>query len=142
MARNEYHELVEQARLAARGAYAPYSRFPVGAAVLGGSGRVYTGCNVENASYGLSVCAERVAVWKAISEGETGIMALALYGPTSEPLVPCGACLQVMSEFNPDMDLVMTGRGDRLSLATLKDLLKSPFVFEEGKGLMEGKAED
>jgi cytidine deaminase len=90
-------DLVEQARLARERAYAPYSGFAVGAALLGRSGRVFTGCNVENASYPLSICAERVAVGKAVSEGECEFEAIAVV--TATAAAPCGGCRQVLREF-------------------------------------------
>ena len=83
--------LEKNARAAAARAYAPYSEFPVGAAVLGGSGRIYAGCNVENASYGLCNCAERTAVFSAVAAGETSVRAVAVYTPTPLPTAPCGA---------------------------------------------------
>ena len=90
------------ARSASARAYAPYSRFPVGAAVLGGSGKVYAGCNVENASYGLCNCAERTAIFSAVAAGERSIRAVTVYTPTPLPTAPCGACRQVIHEFGPD----------------------------------------
>ncbi|MDR0403143.1 MAG: cytidine deaminase [Treponema sp.] len=93
-------ELFRAARRAAGAAYAPYSRFRVGAALLGESGTVYTGCNVENRSYGLTICAERTAAVKGLSEGERRFSAAAIFAPDSvEPVGPCGACRQVLSEF-------------------------------------------
>ena len=89
--------LIEAAMKARDNAYAPYSRYHVGAAALAGSGRIYTGCNVENTSYGLTVCAERVAILKAVSEGEREIAALAV--ATESGATPCGACRQVLYEF-------------------------------------------
>jgi cytidine deaminase len=94
--------LEKAARSVAARAYAPYSHFPVGAAVLGGSGRVYPGCNVENASYGLCNCAERTAIFSAVAAGEKTIRAVAVYTPTPLPTAPCGACRQVINEFGPD----------------------------------------
>jgi cytidine deaminase len=94
--------LEKSARVASSRAYAPYSHFPVGAAVLGGTGRIYAGCNVENASYGLSNCAERTAIFSAIAAGEKTIRAVAVYTPTPLPTAPCGACRQVIHEFGPD----------------------------------------
>jgi len=91
--------LLRQARLAARNAYVPYSNFPVGAAVLTSSGAVYTGGNIENASYGLTVCAERTAVFAAVNAGEHEIMAVAVAAPRGTLTTPCGACRQVLNEF-------------------------------------------
>jgi len=93
--------LEKAARAAAKSAYAPYSRFRVGAAVLGGSGRIYSGCNVENASFGLCNCAERTAVFTAVAAGERRVRAVAVYTPTAKATAPCGACRQVISEFGP-----------------------------------------
>jgi cytidine deaminase len=94
--------LEKSARAVAAKAYAPYSRFPVGAAVIGGSGKIYPGCNVENASFGLCNCAERTAIFSAVAAGEKSIRAVAVYTPTPLPTAPCGACRQVIHEFGPD----------------------------------------
>jgi cytidine deaminase len=115
------------ARRAAARAYAPYSGFPVGAAVLGRSGRVHAGCNVENASYGLSICAERSAVFRAIGAGETGIEALVIYTPTPLPTAPCGACRQVLSEFGARLRVLCLCDGPQLVDTTLDALLPSRF---------------
>ncbi len=99
--------LLDRARQARAHAYAPYSRFPVGAALLADDGRVFTGCNVENASYGLANCAERVAVGKAVSEGARAFTAIAVIGPEDvQPCAPCGACRQVLYEFGPDLPVI------------------------------------
>jgi cytidine deaminase len=92
----------KSARTAGARAYAPYSSFPVGAAVIGGSGKIYSGCNVENASFGLCNCAERTAIFTAIAAGERSVKAVAVYTPTPLPTAPCGACRQVINEFGPD----------------------------------------
>ena len=94
-------ELLNAARAASKAAYCPYSRFHVGAAVWAG-GRLFTGANVENASYGLTICAERNAIFRAVADGAKAIVALALYTPTPKPVTPCGACLQVIAEFGRD----------------------------------------
>jgi len=124
-------ELVAAAREASRGAYVPYSHYPVGAAVLTASGRVYTGCNVENASFGLTVCAERVAVWTAVAAGEREIVAVAV--ATTNGATPCGACRQVLAEFVPhrgrgsrDM-VVIVADGQSHRVLSLADLLPQAF---------------
>ena len=95
-------ELFAAAKAAQARAYAPYSKFPVGAAVLCASGKVYTGCNVENASYGLCNCAERTAIFSAAAAGEREVKAVAIFTPTARATAPCGACRQVINEFGPD----------------------------------------
>lgn len=99
-------KLETAARKAAAKAYAPYSKFRVGAAVLTGSGKIFTGCNVENASYGLTNCAERIAVFTAVSHGERRVSACVVYTPTPEPMMPCGACRQVIHEFGPHANVL------------------------------------
>jgi cytidine deaminase len=94
--------LEKAAKAAAAKAYAPYSEFRVGSAVLGRTGKVYSGCNVENASYGLCNCAERTAIFTAVAAGETSVRAVAVYTPTPLPTAPCGACRQVIHEFGPE----------------------------------------
>jgi cytidine deaminase len=119
--------LEKAARSAAGRAYAPYSRFHVGAAVLGGTGRLYSGCNVENASYGLCNCAERAAVFAAIAAGERSVAAVAVYTPTLRPKAPCGACRQVIHEFGRDAVVIGVCDGrDRLE-TTLAALLPAGF---------------
>src|SRR5574344_379580 len=95
----EYNDLLEKAKEISKKAYAPYSKFPVGACVLCSSGKLYLGCNVENASYGLSICAERNAIFHAIACGETEIDAVAIYSTKMKKCFPCGACRQVIFEF-------------------------------------------
>ena len=99
--------LIDAATEASRNSYSPYSSFPVGAAVLTESGRIYSGTNIENASYGASVCAERVAIFKAVSEGDMNITALAVYTNAANLAFPCGLCLQVMSEFCGDIPVIL-----------------------------------
>ena len=123
----EPEKLVEIALRARERAYAKYSGFRVGAALLTKSGRVFTGVNVENASYGLTVCAERVAVFKAISEGEREFVAIAIASDSSEKTVPCGACRQVLYEFSEDMDVIMANRNGDYETVKLKDLLPKGF---------------
>ncbi|MFY9486218.1 MAG: cytidine deaminase [Bacillota bacterium] len=121
--------LVKAARSAALNAYAPYSRFRVGAALLTVDGKVYTGCNVENASYPATVCAERVAICKAVSEGETRFEAIAIACDSRRPCSPCGICRQVMAEFAPDMRVIMVGE-DSVIEQRVTDLL--PYGFGPG----------
>lgn len=119
--------LARAAKLAARRAHAPYSKFRVGAAVRAGSGKIYAGCNVENASYGLTSCAERNAIFAAVAAGETGIDAVVLYTPTPTVTTPCGACRQVIREFGTDVAIVAVCDGrDRLA-TTLAELLPRSF---------------
>jgi len=122
-------ELVDAAVKAREQAYAPYSNFKVGAAVRGQSGRIYTGCNIENSSYSLTNCAERTAIFKAISEGETKLVALAAVADTAEPVSPCGACRQVMAEFNIDHIVLANIKGRQLTVS-IAELL--PFSFTQG----------
>ncbi|WP_425391415.1 cytidine deaminase [Ekhidna sp.] len=120
--------LKEKAREAASRAYAPYSNFKVGCALLTKSGNVYTGCNVENASYGLTVCAERNAIANAINaEGAIEIAKIVVYTPTSEPTPPCGACRQVIHEFG-DPEVMSYCEEDQSNKHKLNDLL--PYAFK------------
>jgi cytidine deaminase len=124
-------ELKRSARQAATQAYAPYSGFRVGAAVLCGEG-VYIGVNVENASYGLSVCAERSAIFNAVAHGARRVDAICVYTPTSAPATPCGACLQVIVEFGPDALILCCTDGDATERRyALADLLAAPFKLKQ-----------
>ena len=122
--------LIRSAESVHKKAYAPYSGFKVGAAVLTESDAVYTGCNVENGSYGLSVCAERNAIAAAIADGHRQIRAVAIYTPTNDATVPCGACRQVLSEFNPDMNLLLVNKNLQVKHMHLTDLMPKPFEFK------------
>lgn len=123
-------KLVAAARNARARAVAPYSNFSVGAAVMCADGRIFAGCNIENASLGLTVCAERVALFAAVAAGCRQIDAIAIAGPGEEPLSPCGACRQVMLELAPDADVVMAGdEGHRTR--TVRDLLPDAFGSPE-----------
>jgi cytidine deaminase len=116
-----------QAEIARTRAYAPYSRFPVGAALLTASGRVYLGCNVENASFGLTLCAERNAVFKAVSDGEREFVAIAITAGERKPSSPCGACRQVLHEFAPDLSVCWRDGKGTLQERPLRDLLAMAF---------------
>ncbi|MCK4376666.1 MAG: cytidine deaminase [Actinomycetia bacterium] len=163
-------KLIEIAKKARENAYAPYSNFKVGAALLTKTGNVYKGCNVENASYGLTVCAERVAISNAISSGEKEFMKIAIAGGFNEEyiekvgeeveknideedmyktkknekekikeiakrdiqeiedvLIPCGACMQVMSEFNPNLELILSDSKGKIIIKNLKEVFPKPF---------------
>jgi len=119
--------LEKAARRAAKSSYSPYSKFPVGAAVLSWSGRTFTGCNVENASYGLCNCAERTAIFSAIAAGERGITAVVVYTPTVTPSSPCGACRQVINEFGPTAAVVSVCDSKERIETNLDKLLPSAF---------------
>lgn len=127
-----HDELVAKAREAQLRAYAPYSGFPVGAALLAADGRVFTGVNVENASYGLSVCAERNAVAGAVLEGARDFVALAVVTNSDEPTMPCGVCRQVLWEFAHDLKVVVEGRAGRRVETTIAELLPMPFTTIDG----------
>jgi cytidine deaminase len=119
--------LVEAARAARLHAHAPFSRFQVGAALLTKEGRVFTGCNVENATYGLTVCAERVAVWKAVSEGYRAFTRIAVVADTGEPTPPCGACRQILWELGGDLEVILANLEAPKALFRMRDLLPHPF---------------
>jgi cytidine deaminase len=121
-------ELIARAALAQAYAYAPYSNYPVGAALLANSGRVYLGANVENAVYSLTMCAERVAVFQAVSEGEKGFAALAVI--TANGGSPCGACRQVLREFAPDLVVHIADGDGNSRQTTIAELLPDSFGAE------------
>ena len=122
------HALVEAARAAREHAYAPYSKFRVGAAALTDAGTVHVGCNVENASYGATICAERAAVFRMVSSGETRLVAVAIYVDEDEPAMPCGMCRQVIAEFGSDVRIVTAGRTE-VKESTIAALLPDAFVL-------------
>ena len=121
--------LSSAARDGAARAYCPYSRFPVGAAVLTDQGLIFSGCNVENASYGLTICAERNAIFQAVSQSPSPlvIVAVIVYTPTAAPTAPCGACRQVINEFGPDADIVSICDGDGQISSRVDRLLPAAF---------------
>jgi cytidine deaminase len=118
--------LIKAARNALPKAYAPHSDFSVGAALRTRSGKVFAGCNVENISFGLTMCAERVCVGSAIAAGERELEAIAIVAASREPIVPCGACRQVLAEFNPSLTIYSATSGDAVSEFHLGDLLPRP----------------
>ncbi|MBQ7497112.1 MAG: cytidine deaminase [Selenomonas sp.] len=121
-------ELIEVAKKYREFSYSPYSKFKVGAAVLTKSGKVFGGCNIENSSYPVTNCAERTAIFKAVSEGEREIEAIALIADTEGPCSPCGACRQVMGEFKINRIIMANLKGDK-KVVTLEEVL--PFAFSE-----------
>lgn len=124
----DYDFLMERAKEVSNNAYMPYSGFPVGACVLGASGQIYTGCNVENASYGLSICAERSAITTAISNGEKSILAIAVYAQKMQNCLPCGTCRQVIFEFQGEQEVdVISQTEDGYKVYKLNHLLPEAF---------------
>ncbi len=126
--KERFAELVAAARAMRARSHAPYSRFTVGAALLGQSGRIHTGANVENASFGLSICAERAAVCRAVAEGERRWLALAVAGSDPRPTPPCGACRQVLQEFAPELVVLLAGTEGEVEEWRLADLLPRAFT--------------
>ena len=124
---SEYDPLVAAAKAARENAHAPYSNFRVGAALRAISGRVFGGCNVENSTYGLTVCAERVAIFKAISEGERGFNAIAVVTDAETLTPPCGACRQLIWEFCGDVPVILENLKGRREVHRMKDLFPKPF---------------
>lgn len=120
-------ELVRRAKRARANAYSPYSRVKIGTAVLTEDGKIYTGCNIENSSFGLSNCAERTAIFKAVSEGHKKLRAIAVVGETREYTKPCGACRQVMVQFNPRLRIIRAGLDGYRSETTAEELLPEAF---------------
>lgn len=130
----ELEALVAAARAARENAYAPYSNFRVGAAVMGASGRIYVGCNVENATYGATVCAERAAICSMVASGETRLMAVAVFTDASPPASPCGICRQVLVEFAEDAPVVVASL-EVQSVLSLAALLPERFALSSGENL-------
>ena len=124
-------ELIDKAIKAMKNAYAPYSKFRVGAALLTRSGKIYTGCNVENVSYGASVCAERVAIFKAVSDGERNFEMLVVATETEEPTPLCGICRQVVCEFSNDLPILLVSEKGKIVETNIKELL--PLAFTKDK---------
>lgn len=124
---NTLQNLIVKAKDASKRAYCPYSKFRVGAAVLANTGDIFSGCNVENASYGLTMCAERNAIFQMVAKTQRQIQAIVIYTPTEDPAAPCGACRQVINEFGPDARVVSVCDGPERIETTLNELL--PQVF-------------
>lgn len=131
----DFRFLMEQAQTAREKSYSPYSRFRVGAALLTKSGKIYLGCNIENAAYSATVCAERTAIFKAVSEGERDFEALAIVGgkegETAEFCAPCGVCRQVIAEFCPKDFKIILGNENKFEVYTLDRLLPLTFTKQD-----------
>ncbi|MBU3161522.1 cytidine deaminase [Clostridium frigoris] len=128
----EYQDLVSKAIDARKNSYSPYSKFKVGAAVLTYDGKIYSGCNIENASYGATNCAERTAIYKAVSEGYTTIKAIAIVGVENDYTYPCGICRQVIAEFASVDTKIILGKGETEYLVkTLDEILPGAFTKKD-----------
>ena len=127
----KYEALINEARVAQKSSYAPYSSFNVGAAVLTGDGQIYKGCNIENSSYGATICAERVAIGNAICDGKRELLAIAIVGgegfSSDKMAIPCGTCLQVMSELCDDNFEIVLCEGEKIKTFKLSELLPHRF---------------
>lgn len=138
--KNEVDKLLEAAIETRKRAYAPYSNFTVGAALLSEQGNIYSGCNVENASYGLTVCAERTAIFKMVAAGERRIAAVLVIGDSEEFLAPCGACRQVIAEFAADdTPVYICNRHGRYKKSTVKELIPHYFSLRDEKNFQSKK---
>ena len=126
-------QLLDLARRAREAAYAPYSNFTVGAAVLTAAGEIFTGANIENASLGATICAERLAIFTAVAAGRRALTALAVIADTPDPVAPCGLCRQVLAEFSPDCVIIVANLAGRWQLLTLKELLPLAFRLPLGE---------
>lgn len=122
-----HKRLVTIARNARKNSYSPYSKFRVGAALLAKDGKVFTGCNIENSSFGLTICAERTAIFKAVSEGYSRFKAIAIATDQSEFIAPCGACRQVIADLAGDIDFIMSNKRGGLMVMKISELLPFPF---------------
>lgn len=120
-------KLMNEAKNVLHNAYSPYSGIKVGAALLTSSGKIYTGVNVENASFGATICAERVALSKAVTDGESNFKAIAIASNT-EGIVPCGICRQVLAEFNKDIKLILQAKNGEITVKKLCEVYKDPFL--------------
>lgn len=134
LTKEEIEILIDAARQAREKAYAPYSNFAVGAALLDVDGKIYTGCNVENVSYGLSNCAERTAIFKSVSEGKNKFKAIAIYADIENYCAPCGACRQVIAEFGPGIIVIQSNRHGEYIINTINELLPGGFTPDMLKG--------
>ncbi len=125
----DYKELMDRAKEVSKNSYSPYSKFAVGACLVTSNGKMYSGCNFENSSFGMTICAERNAVGSAIADGEREIKAIAIYSPNQKHCYPCGACRQVLNEFKaPEgLDVITEDENDELKISKLCELLPEGF---------------
>ncbi len=123
--------LIERAKAVRERAYAPYSKYKVGAAIISKRGNVYVGCNVENASFGAGICAERVAIGSAVAAGEREFDTIAIVTESSPPAAPCGICRQVLSEFNPKIRILLANTHGEVKEVYLHDIFKEQFRSED-----------
>ena len=123
-----YTKLVKAAFRAKRNSYSPYSKFPVGAAILTSSGKVFTGCNIEISSYGLTICAERTAIFKALSDGYRSLKAIAVVSDLDDFVPPCGACRQVLVDLAGNIDVIMADNKGHTKVMKVTDLIPLPFT--------------
>lgn len=123
-----YHKLLRAAGQAKLKSHSPYSRFRVGAALLTTSGKIFTGCNIETSSFGLTICAERTAIFKAVSEGNRRFKAIAIVSDADGIIPPCGACRQVLLDLAGNIDVVLTDGGGSVRVEKLRELLPLPFT--------------
>jgi cytidine deaminase len=134
----DWDALVEAAREARERAYAPYSRFQVGAALLTADGTVFTGCNVENRSFGLCICAERTAVARAVASGHREFRALAVVTDTAPPAMPCGMCRETLAEFARELPVLCANLADERVVYRLEDIFPAPFEWPENLSVQPG----
>jgi len=123
-----YKTLLKEAEKVRLKAYVPYSKFKVGAAVLSREGKIFSGCNIENASFGLTICAERVALFKAVSEGYNRFMAMAIICDSADPCFPCGACRQIINEFGNDITIICSNLEGKTVTKKISELLPDAFT--------------
>jgi len=123
----KYTKLIEAAKRAKRNSFSPHSNFRVGAAILTSTGKTFTGCNIENSSFSLTICAERTAIFKAISEGSRKFKAIAIVSDMKDIIPPCGACRQVLMDLAGDIDVILSGSGKKTKITRLSTLLPMPF---------------
>lgn len=124
-------ELIKRSIEAQKYSFSPYSHVCVGAAILTKENKIFTGCNIENASFGATICAERNAIFKAISEGEKEFKAIAITSNLDDFIYPCGICRQVLSEFSPDITIILKSKNNEIKVKTIKELLPNSFTLNE-----------